>query len=120
MELEQGKKQSLFHGHYGLFVLLPINTKETVIQNDKGFSQCINSSMALTFKEVKRQYFFFFLSEERKMLVSNMVIFLPSRQRKAVDVESSLAPEDEIRKMMKSWCPPVIRNRTVEIRGIQL
>lgn len=66
------------------------------------------------------QYFFFFLSEERKMLVSSMVIFLPSRQRKAVDVESSLAPEDEIRKMMKSWCPSVIRNRTVEIRGIQL
>ena len=54
------------------------------------------------------------------MLVSSMVIFLPSRQREAGDAESSLAPEDQIEKMLKSWCPPVIRKRTAEIRGIQL
>ena len=42
MELALCKKWSLFHGHYVLVVLLPINTKETVIQNDKGFLQGIN------------------------------------------------------------------------------
>ena len=60
MELALCKKQALFHGHYGLVVLLPINTKETVIQNDKGFPQGINLSMGLTFNEAKMQYFFFF------------------------------------------------------------
>lgn len=54
------------------------------------------------------------------MLEPRVVIFLPSRQRKAGYAESSLAPEAKIRKVTKSWCAQVITNRAEEIRDIQL
>lgn len=54
------------------------------------------------------------------MLISRMAIFLPSRQREVGYAENSLAPEDKIRKVMKSWCTQVISNRTADISGIQL
>lgn len=54
------------------------------------------------------------------MLISRMAIFLPSRRREVGYAENSLAPEDKIRKVMKSWCIQVISNKTADIRGIQL